>query len=420
MSLEHQLKVDILIIGGGVIGSSLAMHLSQNSNTQIAVIDFDLEGTFSSSELNAGGVRATWNHPINIEASKKSIEYFEKNAEDVGYRPCGYLWLRKPGEEKKVLHAQDIQKRCGWNVEVLDLNQLKNHAPFLDKLEGVGCATFSPRDGLVNPNRLKNHYREKAQQNKVEFIDRCFIEGCEYKKTKEGEVRLSGKQYLNKPLDLEQKEKILTFKSTALQFVPFSIQAKKVVNCAGAWASHLAKILGYEVQSKPVRRQVSLFSAQNLDLNKYGMIVDTSGVYFHPEATYGLAGFADPSEKEGLSFAYEEERFFEEKIWAPLYERSTYFEALKHITGWAGLYEVSSDHSALVGLVQNGEAGKSHCVYDCHSFSGHGVMQSYSVPLALSELILTGNYQSMDMRAFAPERFHSDSPFERIEENLII
>ena len=91
-----QEKVETLIIGAGVIGSSVTMHLAQKGMTNIRVIDFDLEGTLSSSELNAGGVRATWVHPLNIEMSKLTIEYLAQHAEDVGYRDCGYLWLHRP------------------------------------------------------------------------------------------------------------------------------------------------------------------------------------------------------------------------------------------------------------------------------------------------------------------------------------
>src|SRR5690349_3424288 len=86
-------KVDTLIVGAGVIGSSVAMHLSQRGLQNIRVIDFDLEGSLSSSELNAGGVRATWMQPINVEMSKRSIEFFSTVAEEIGYRACGYLWL---------------------------------------------------------------------------------------------------------------------------------------------------------------------------------------------------------------------------------------------------------------------------------------------------------------------------------------
>src|SRR4051812_47938342 len=89
-------QVDILIIGAGVIGSSVAMSLAELGAESVRVVDFDLEGSLSSSELNAGGVRGTWNQPINVQLSRLSIDYFSKVAEEVGYNACGYLWLHRP------------------------------------------------------------------------------------------------------------------------------------------------------------------------------------------------------------------------------------------------------------------------------------------------------------------------------------
>ena len=123
------------------------------------------------------------------------------------------------------------------------------------------------------------------------------------------------------------------------------------------------KTAGIQCPSEPIRRQISLFQTRDVDLSHYGMIIDPSGVYFHPESIYGLAGFATPGEKSGFNFQYDAEEFFQEQIWAPLYERSTAFESLRHVSGWAGLYENSPDHHAIVGKV-NAKPG----LYEAHSF----------------------------------------------------
>src|SRR4051794_22717932 len=98
-------KVETLIVGGGLIGSSVAMHLAKMGMTGVRVIDFDLEGSLSSSELNAGGVRATWMQAINIEMSKITIDYFSNIAEEVGYKACGYLWLHSEKRLEAALKA---------------------------------------------------------------------------------------------------------------------------------------------------------------------------------------------------------------------------------------------------------------------------------------------------------------------------
>jgi glycine/D-amino acid oxidase-like deaminating enzyme len=117
------------------------------------------------------------------------------------------------------------------------------------------------------------------------------------------------------------------------------------------------------------------------------MIIDPSGVYFHPEATFGLAGFADPSEVPGMNYAYDPQ-FFEEKIWPPLAERASAFEKLKHVSGWAGQYEVSPDHSAILGAVEGGSPGSARKLFEAHSFSGHGIMQSHAAGEALAQKML--------------------------------
>ena len=130
------------------------------------------------------------------------------------------------------------------------------------------------------------------------------------------------------------------------------------------------------------------------------MIVDASGVYFHPEATFGMSGVADRNEREGINFHFDGESYFMDQIWPHLYERSTAFEKLKFLNGWAGLYEVSPDESAIIGQV-------SDRIYESHSYSGHGVMHSYATGLALAEKILTGHYESFDLDILSGRRFET-------------
>jgi sarcosine oxidase subunit beta len=142
------------------------------------------------------------------------------------------------------------------------------------------------------------------------------------------------------------------------------------------------------------------------------MFVDSSGVYFPPEANYILGGYATPEEPAGYNFEYDGETFFESSIWPALYERSSLFENLKHITGWAGLYEISPDNSGIVGRV----AGLKN-VFEAHSFSGRGAMQSYGAGLALSELIRKNEYKSIDLSSLDGARFENG---QKIIEGMLI
>jgi len=401
-------QTDYLVIGAGLVGSSVGMALARlltedGCSDRVTLVDLDLSGEWSSSELNAGGVRATWSQKINLLTSKLSIEYFAKHASRVGYRDCGYLWLHRPETWKAALAAREMHVANGWPVEVLDVPAIRKKVPFIDKTDDLAGALFGPKDGLVNPNGLKEHYREEALRTNATFFDGVWVVKSEASGSSLDGVRVYSFQFSSK-LPSEAKKALLTTNPETLsdehgEWICF--EAKNVVNCGGAWAPHLAKVLGYTCPSEPVRRQISLFHARDLDLTAYGMIVDPSGVYFHPEAIYGLAGFATPGEPAGFHFDYDGERFFEEHLWPALYERSTAFESLKHVSGWAGLYENSPDHHAIVGRAIGTRAN----VFEAHSFSGHGAMQSYAVGVCLAELMVKGRYETLDLTELSAERF---------------
>jgi FAD-dependent oxidoreductase domain-containing protein 1 len=215
----------------------------------------------------------------------------------------------------------------------------------------------------------------------------------------------------------ELKTEILRSADTGSSAQPVEYQAKQVVNCAGPWASSVARVLGYACPSVPVRRQVCIFDCREVDLTPYGMIVDTSGVYFHPEATNGLAGFANHGEPPGVNFAYDGDAFFMGSIWPALYERSTAFEKLKHLTGWAGLYEVSPDESAILGPVESGSLRGTGRVFEAHSFSGHGAMHSYAAGLGIAEQMVSGRYESLDLSELSGDRFEKG---RLLKEGLVI
>lgn len=404
---------DVAVIGAGVIGSSVAWHLAE-SGARVVLLDVDFEGTLSSSELNAGGVRATWNQPINIALSKASIEFFEKNALETGYRACGYLWLRSPDAWGGALRAREVQKKWGWEVEAWDVEKIQARVPFLDRLDGVAGATFSPRDGLINPNLLKLLYRGRARDAGAVVRDRHWLRAARGGANSTGESQwVLEFDVLPPQMNEDEKRALLTLSAGGRAATQTAeIRATQVVNCAGAWAAPVAEVLGYGSPCHAVRRQICLFDSRDVDLSPYGMIVDTSGVYFHPEATSGLAGFGSPAERPSYSFEYDGEAFFQDVIWPALFERSSKFEQLKHVTGWAGLYEVSPDESGVVGPAV-GAPG----VWEAHSFSGHGVMQSEAVGRGLAQWMREGKCSEFDLAQLSGDRFARE---RFVRETLVI
>lgn len=413
------IQTETLIIGAGLIGSSVAMHLAQLGMSGVRVIDVDLEGTLSSSELNAGGVRATWTQPLNIRASQLSIDYFASVADQVGYRACGYLWLHRPDRWASALAGRERQVEMGWPVDVWDVAELRRKHPFIDKTDDLAGAIYAPRDGLLNPNLLRNHFRDRARSQGVAFDDRTRLLGAEYA-AGAGPARVTCERL--SVLGEDRKIALMSGQPVDAGLSTVVYEANRVINCAGAWAGEVAQRLAYRSPAFAVRRQVCIFDCRDVDLTPYGMIIDPTGVYFHPEATNGLAGIASHEEPHGANFKYDGDSFFMESIWPALYERSTGFERLKHLTGWAGLYEVSPDESAIVGEVEAdafaagglpGISGDGRGrLFEAHSFSGHGVMHSYSAGLALAEKIVHGRYETLDLTPLAGSRFSRGLPLQ--------
>jgi glycine/D-amino acid oxidase-like deaminating enzyme len=398
-------RPQIAVIGAGIIGSALAMALAERGASDVVVYDPDLEGSLSSSELNAGGVRATFNQPANIRCSKISIDYFAEHATEIGYRACGYLWMLEAEGMRRADRSFAHWRAAEWPFEVWDVARLREYAPFIDKTDDLVGAVFAPRDGLLNPNLLKLHFRARARAAGATFVDRHLLrDAC----VEPNGVSLTFERLAAHP---SREEKETAYRSLENVFAGESgsvrLEADRVVNCAGPWAKEVARILGYGCPSYNVRRQISLFDCRDLDLSKYGMMVDSSGVYFHPEAGYILGGIAEREEPLGQNFEYGGESFFQEKIWMPLAERSTKFEALRHRNGWGGLYEVSPDESAIIGAVETGAPRGSGRVFESHSYSGHGVMHSYACGVALADRILLGKSELFDLDVFSGARFEN-------------
>jgi glycine/D-amino acid oxidase-like deaminating enzyme len=405
-------EFDTLIIGAGLIGSSTAYHLAEMGAKNIAVIDADLAGRLSSSELNAGGARVTWDQSINVELSRESIAFLRQHRDITGYRDCGYFWMYNQEQWGAAQRRVEFLKReHGIEVEMLDVPGIQKRAPFIDKTDDLAGATFSPHDGLFNPNLLKTFLRDEARRHGVEFLEGHRVKGVSVP----GPDRVEVVCELIPPKNEAELKEFFESDPAVLQKAAGStvtITGKRIVNAAGPWASRLAKLIGYETPVFAMRRQVSIFDVRDFDFSPYGMMIDPSGVYFHPEATNILGGYAEPAEPKGWNLNYDGEEFFQEKIWLPLYNRSSKFEQIKHLTGWGGLYEYSPDKSAVLGRVKG-----FRNVFENHSYSGRGAMQSYAAGRGLAELMHQGRFETIDLSALSGDRFRTG---QLVQEGLLI
>jgi glycine/D-amino acid oxidase-like deaminating enzyme len=411
-------RADVLILGGGIIGSSLAWALATRGVQGIRVVDLDLGGLYASSELNAGGARATWWQPVNIESCLQTLDFFREHAQTFGFEERGYLWLYDDPElYAQALEKQEIQNRFGLGVEDLDRTDIRERAPLVDRAvdELVG-ATFSPRDGIVNPNAVRGFYRKQAEALGVEFQNHHYVTGVETARQagaggtlrRVQAIRLIELERERGGVDEDTLRSILTTHHVPLERVKQAerIECEALVNCLGAWSPILSAKIGVTDVTQPVRRQICLVDVHAEDcapgvvLPKLGMIVDPSGLYLHGEGAFVLAGYSTPDEVAGFDFGYDGQSFFESEIWPRLAHRASSFEHCGHVRGWAGLYAVTPDCSGIADRV----AGFAN-LFEAHSFTGRGVMQSYGVGQAMASLVADGRYSGLDLSPLARDRF---------------
>lgn len=411
-------RAEVLIVGGGVVGTCLAWCLARRGVDGIVVLDLDLAGVYASSELNAGGARATWWQPVNIETCRVTLEFFAEHAAELGFQRRGYLWLYDDPElHARALAHRSLQNRLGLAVEALDVGDVKERFPLLDRhLDELVGATFSAHDGLVNPNAVRAWYRSRAEERGVTFLNRHYANGVVTDRVagEGGSLRrVSAVDVVEVSRGDPTDEDGVVRRILTTHGVPPDaavshgrVHCDTVVNCLGAWSPVFSAKIGIADVTEPVRRQIGLVGIQpgrdapDVDLDALGMIVDPSGLYFHPEGAHILAGYSTPSEAPGFDFSYDGEAFFERELWPRLAHRASLFERCGHVRGWAGLYAVTPDCSGIAGPV-DGFAN----LYEAHSFTGRGVMQSYAVARAMAALVTEGAFAEVDLAPLSRERF---------------
>lgn len=368
---------DVIVVGCGIVGASCAWHLAA-AGLRVLVLEREAGPALGSTGRSAAGVRVQFTSEANILLSLHSLpvwrEFQDRHETDVGYRPIGYLLLVPEDDWDTHLQSVALQRSLGAPVEVLEPREALRYLPL--STAGLGGATFGPWDGVIDPHLATSAWVEMAREAGASFRFRSAVEGIERRS------------------DL-----------WVLQGDGFRHQAPMVVNATGAWAGQVGGLAGLKVPVVPKRVQIFL-SAPIPDPRTYPLTIDTgSGVYLRSEGDRILFGLDDLDEPPGFSEGIDPGWL--EHVLLTGVQRFPWWEELGVDRGgsWWGYYEVTPDHSPLIGPHPDHPTWIDAC-----GFSGHGVMHAPATGLAVSELVTRGEARTVSVDAFSHRRFTGDPP----------
>jgi FAD-dependent oxidoreductase domain-containing protein 1 len=390
------ITADVAIIGGAVMGSSIACQLAQRSDFagRIVVIEADPSYQICASARSAASIRQQFSSAINIEISLFGIEYLRNLGEHLrvdGDRPSidlnegGYLFLATPDKEGILRDNHALQTRLGAHIEYFDQESLKAKFPWLcvDDLT-AGCHGLTG-EGWFDGYGLMQAFRKKARALGVDYIA-----------AKADGLRRDGQGW---HITLSTGE---------------TVSAGSVVNAAGAsGGAEICRQAGLDVPIHSRKRCVYTFECRD-KLGGFPLLIDPNGTYVRPEGTGYICGSAPPADQDPDCDDFEVDYdFFETHIWPTLAARVPAFEAIKPGAAWAGSYDMNLfDHNAFVGAVPGLER-----FYLALGFSGHGLQQSPAAGRGLAELIATGRYETLDLSPLGIERYRANAPL--VERNVV-
>ena len=379
-------KAEVVIIGAGIVGSSIAYNLVKKGCKDVIVLEKEPYFAAWSTGKAAGGIRAQFANEINIKISiwsENILEKFSREMEcDAAFDQVGYLFLLSQEEDWKNFKKNAArQQSLGLPVHLLTPEEVNKLVPEL-KTDDLLGATFCKKDGLVDPYEFCMGYVNQAKQLGVTF---------------EMETEMTGMELSDKKIS-----KVKTHKG--------EIEAKIVVNAAGAFATQIGKMVGIDIPVYPLKRQITHTSPLEYLKTNFPMIVDFhSGLYMHKESGGLLLGWADKNTQPGYDLYVDPD--YTDQILIKALERMPILENAQISSSWAGLYETTPDNNAILGKVPEVEG-----FYLANGFSGHGVMHAPAVGILMAELILEGK-TSIDISELSIERFKKGDL--KIERNVI-
>ena len=410
---------DVVIIGSGIVGSSVAYHLAAQGCTNVLVLEREAHQGKGSTGKSMGGVRAQFSTPVNIQMSKYSIDFFSKFDEAVGhpadYRAHGYLFCATNENHLAYLKAnRERQNALGvTNVEWVSPEDILKMVPQL-RVDDVLGGTFCPTDGFVDPHSVMMGFMLNAREKGVRLWLATTVTGIETEAGSPGASPAIARRSLAKN-DNDSAGKAWPFRTAPRQSRIAGVQTSRgfistrtVINAAGAWAAQVAEMAGAELPVEPLRRQLVPTEPFDRLPQRFPMVIDMStGFHFRREGKGILLAWNDPEETPGFKTEFDES--FIEKILTHAASRVPVLAeaGVNPRRAWAGLYEMTPDHHAIIGPSPSVEG-----LYFVNGFSGHGVMHSPASGKVAADLVIEGRSDLIDANQLSVTRFAEGKTLE--------
>lgn len=366
-------SADVVVVGGGVMGTSLAYHLASRG-VDVLLLERDALGSGSTSR-NAGGVRQQFSSELNVRIQMLAVRMLERFQAEVGvsaeFRQIGYLFLlTRPQQVEDFRADMEMWHRIGLTEATwLSAEEAAARVPGLMVDDVLGC-TFCPTDGIASPDAVTMGYAAAAKRHGARLREGATVTGVDIAGGRVAGVRTA----------------------------TGDVATRALVCAAGPWSAEIGKLAGVAVPVSPYRRHIWVTGPLPEMPRNAPMTVELlSTFYFHPEGDGLLFGMSDRSEPP--TFSTQVSQTFAETAFEVALRRLPAIDKAGIKTAWAGLYETTPDHQAILGPSPEVEGFWCAC-----GFSGHGFMQAPAAGLLLTQLLVDGRSE-IDISAFSPERF---------------
>jgi len=366
-------SADVVIAGGGISGCALAYQLAKR-NVDVVLLERETLGSQSTGKC-AGGVRQQFSTEDNVRVMRLSVKMLESFEQETGhpadFRQIGYLFVfTQPQQVEDFRHNMDMWHRVGLTeARWVDPAEAAKMVPILNVEDVLGC-TFCPTDGIASPADVTSGYATAARRLGARLKEGVEMTGIDIASGRVQGVRTSAGD----------------------------IATRLLINCAGPWAASIGRMAGLEIPVLPYPRHIAVTGAFPAVPRNTPMTVDFhTSLYFHPEGDGVLMGMSDRTEPP--AYVTDVNWEFLEKMFEQAARRAPALAGAGVKTAWAGLYESTPDHQAILGPIAEVEG-----FWCAAGFSGHGFMQAPAAALLLTQLLLDKKSE-IDISSFAFERF---------------